>query len=280
MPAAETDDADEPEGIVWSPSAEDYYAANGVLAVEIPRGTETADLSSLEEIPESAELYILVPPSLKILTLPAGSVSASAEPPAGESFSLDLLDASRAEGLARLSLWGEVKAALLPESLETVTAFGGDLSVFAACPVLSNFDILHPADLSPLETFPRLMFLSVSRSGDDGAWDFSPLLHKPLALLRLFGEITAEEAESLAGAYIETIQISDASIRDLSFLRALPDLTTLLLSVCSDQPGEILSGDPLGEDLLPLLNTPIPTEQLLELVRRGTTVYVFAETGR
>ena len=208
----------------------------------------------------------------------------SAEPPAGESFSLDLLDASRAEGLARLSLRGEVKAALLPESLETVTAFGGDLSVFAACPVLSNFDILHPADLSPLETFPRLMFLSVSRSGDDGAWDFSPLLHKPLALLSLFGEITAEEAESLAGAYIETIQISDASIRDLSFLRALPDLTTLLLSVCSDQPGEILSGDPLGnplgEDLLPLLNTPIPTEQLLELAGRGTAVYVFAETGR
>ena len=308
----------DPEADVWSPDPEDAAVSDtdGTRFVRIPDGARTADLTSLGADPFSGRLHVDAPVSLKNLILPAGTVSASVEPaadgtvcldlldasaadgltqlvPSGtvsaavepasgqDPFCLDLLDASAAEGLTRLVLYGEVKAARIPDSLHTLVFFGGDLSGFAECPSLTELSILHPTDLSPLRTDPPLGLLALFRSPEDGEWDLSPLAGKSVGILRLMAGVTSKEAASMAGASVETLQISDSSADDLSFLASMPDTKILMLGISSDQPREFYEkpDGPLGEDLLPLLNTPIPAGQLLDFAERGE-IYAFSEINR
>lgn len=274
----------DPEADVWSPDPEDAAVSDtdGTRFVRIPDGARTADLTSLGADPFSGRLHVDAPVSLKTLILPSGTVSAAVEPASGQDpFCLDLLDASAAEGLTRLVLYGEVKAARIPDSLHTLVFFGGDLSGFAECPSLTELSILHPTDLSPLRTDPPLGLLALFRSPEDGEWDLSPLAGKSVGILRLMAGVTSKEAASLAGAAVEALQISDSSAFDLSFLASMPDTKILMLGISSDQPREFYEkpDGPLGEDLLPLLNTPIPAEQLLDFAERGE-IYAFSEINR
>ncbi|MBQ3956702.1 MAG: hypothetical protein II680_12495 [Clostridia bacterium] len=273
----------DPEADVWSPDPEDAAVSDtdGTRFVRIPDGARTADLTSLCADPFSGRLHVDAPVSLKNLILPAGTVSASVEPAADGTVCLDLLDASAAEGLTRLVLYGEVKAARIPDSLHTLVFFGGDLSGFAECPSLTELSILHPTDLSPLRTDPPLGLLALFRSPEDGEWDLSPLAGKSVGILRLMAGVTSKEAASMAGAAVEALQISDSSADDLSFLASMPDTKILMLGISSDQPREFYEkpDGPLGEDLLPLLNTPIPAGQLLDFAERGE-IYAFSEINR
>ena len=199
----------DPEADVWSPDPEDAAVSDtdGTRFVRIPDGARTADLTSLCADPFSGRLHVDAPVSLKNLILPAGTVSASVEPAADGTVCLDLLDASAAEGLTRLVLYGEVKAARIPDSLHTLVFFGGDLSGFAECPSLTELSILHPTDLSPLRTDPPLGLLALFRSPEDGEWDLSPLAGKSVGILRLMAGVTSKEAASMAGAAVEALQI-------------------------------------------------------------------------
>ena len=270
------------EETVWIPEEGDLSESDGVLTARIPDGTAAADLTALGERPEPSGLHVGAPESLRTLILPSGTVSAAVEPASGQDpFCLDLLDASAAEGLTRLVLYGEVKAARIPDSLHTLVFFGGDLSGFAECPSLTELSILHPTDLSPLRTDPPLGLLALFRSPEDGEWDLSPLAGKSVGILRLMAGVTSKEAASLAGASVEALQISDSSADDLSFLASMPDTKILMLGISSDQPREFYEkpDGPLGEDLLPLLNTPIPAGQLLDFAERGE-IYAFSEINR
>ena len=276
-----------PSGIpakIWVPDEENTSVTetDGTLYIDIPSGTQTADLSPLSGRMDSGRLHVYAPGTLKTLTLPSGTVSATVGPDtasAEEPFLLDLLDASAAESLTQLALYGQVKSAWIPESLHTAVFFGGDLSDFAECSSLTNLSVLHPTDLSPLRD-SSLGVLSLFRAPDDETWDLTPLVGKPLAVLRLMAGVSAEEAAALAGASIQTLQVSDASVDDLSFLFSMPDTKVLMLGVSSDQPLEILNvqiNGPCGPDLLPLVNTSVPTQQLLAFAGQ---IYVFSEIGR
>lgn len=273
----------DPEADVWSPDPEDAAVSDtdGTRFVRIPDGARTADLTSLGADPFSGRLHVDAPVSLKNLILPAGTVSASVEPAADGTVCLDLLDASAADGLTQLVLYVETLSARIPDSLHTLVFFGGDLSGFAECPSLTELSILHPTDLSPLRTDPPLGLLALFRSPEDGEWDLSPLAGKSVGILRLMAGVTSKEAASLAGASVETLQISDSSADDLSFLASMPDTKILMLGISSDQPREFYDkpDGPLGEDLLPLLNTPIPAGQLLDFAERGE-IYAFSEINR
>ena len=276
--------ADTPAPQIWTPDEEDVSDTDGTCRVEIPAGTQTADLSALGGTSASGGLHVTAPGTLKTLILPSGTVSAAVEPDAASAekpFSLDLLDASAAEGLTQLVLYGEVKAARIPDSLHTLVFYGGDLSAFADCPSLTELSVLHPTDLSPLRDDSPPGVLALFRSPDDEKWDLSPLVRKPLTILRLMAGISSEEAAALAGASVVSLQVSDSSVDDLSFLSSMPDTKFLLLGVSSDQPPEILAdpAGPYGADLLPLLNTSIPLDQLLDFAARGT-VYAFTEINR
>lgn len=273
----------DPEADVWSPDPEDAAVSDtdGTRFVRIPDGARTADLTSLGADPFSGRLHVDAPVSLKNLILPAGTVSASVEPAADGTVCLDLLDASAADGLTQLVLYAETLSARIPDSLCTLVFSGGDLSGFAECPSLTELSILHPTDLSPLRTDPPLGLLALFRSPEDGEWDLSPLAGKSVGILRLMAGVTSKEAASLAGASVETLQISDSSADDLSFLASMPDTKILMLGISPDQPREFYEkpDGPLGEDLLPLLNTPIPAEQLLDFAERGE-IYAFSEINR
>lgn len=252
---------------------------DGEVTVEISENTvETIDLTPLVEIPEFDRLTVTAGVPLGTLRLPSQPLDVTLE-----LDTLDRLDASQTVHMKRLSVYGAVEEAELPDTLENLVCGGTSLSLFADCPALKRAAVFQTADLAHLADFPTLESLHLNRAEGDPLWDLSPLADVDFTTLRLGENVTPGELEGLAGASFPTLQISDEGIHDLSILKELPDTTCLLLSVSGDQPTEVQaianSNDPCDAGTLAMLNTPIPLEQLTEFAGYGE-IYLYTDLNR
>lgn len=267
-------------------STEIQYMDGNITVTFKEESVKKVDLTPLSDVPEFIMLNVKqnegIKTSVQELILPAAVKNVCIE-----LNSVEKLDGTQASNMEQMSVHCPIKQANLSEALKSIEiGVAMDLSAFADCPSLENVAIYHPTDLSALADFKALNTLIISKAmEEDAEWDFAPIKTLKFKTLRLFGSFfTSEEIKTLEGASFTTLQLSDEGISDLSVLKELPNLKTLLLDVSGEQPDEVLtvirSHEPFSKEVIELLNTTIPVQQLVEYIEQGGTVYLFEEMNR
>ncbi len=190
--------------------------------------------------------------------------------------SVKTLDISALENLEQFTLLGKVEELILPGNLESVSVYGQtDLSLFADCKSVRNIEILGMADLVPLKTFSNLENITVRASG----CNLSVLNEVNLSKLTL-SNIGEDELSAINGCPADTLQISDENISDLSFIKRLPNLEVIFLTVASGgNPYVTTFMEPTDEDL-DNLATAADVSVLKEFIKNGGKLYLLTDPNR
>lgn len=190
--------------------------------------------------------------------------------------SIKTLDISALKNLEQFTLLGKAEELILPENLESVSVYGQtDLSLFADCESIRNIEILGLTDLASLKNFSNLENITVGASG----CDLSVLNEVNFSKLTL-SNVGEDELSAINGCPINTLQISDEDISDLSFIKRLPNLEVIFLTVASGgNPYVTTFMEPTDEDL-DNLATAADVSVLKEFIKNGGTLYLLTDPNR
>lgn len=235
------------------------------LSVTLFPEVRNADLTELETRGPMQLLTVNSDHPLEKLILPDNAFHVVLEIPAVQS-----LDASKAEDMVCLQVFGSLEEATPNRKTERLILNGEALEALTAFRSAKRIDLCGPTNLSLLSAFPLLKELGLGfRAVSNTVWDLSPIKSLSLTTLCLedYAELSTAELETLSGASIPTLEISDNSVHDLSVLAYLPDTRCLRLSVLSAaQPERVKDmarrGIPCGPEKVGMINTEIPKEQL------------------
>ena len=285
-------DEDSSKTVLFNINGADYSLAlpestqisyeGGQLSMKIMDKVKSIDLTPLSVMPDLRYLAIsgneqTVKPENLVLPASVERVSLTI----GE---IGMLDASKALKMKTLELYCPVKEAVFASALENAVVNADmQLSIFKDCSALNHMAVYCPVDLAPLADLPALADLTLCKAPDGSTWDLAPVANlKKLTTLRLSdgGEFTPDELKALEGASFASIQISDNSVRDVSFLMQIASCKTLMLEVPCDQTEEIVPTEALAADSLKNLKTHIPAEQLQSFIENGGAIYAVPDQNR
>lgn len=189
---------------------------------------------------------------------------------------LKVLDIGGLKNLKEFTLLGKVEEIILPKNLESISTYGQtDLSLFSMCENIRSVQILGVAGLKPLQEFSSLESVFIMSKGND----LSLLNELSFSTLRLLG-VTDKELNALDGCPIDTLQINDETISDLSVIKRLPNLSTVFLTVSGDKNQWVTTFTEPTEDELDKLKTPTDISILKEFLKNGGTLYLVDDPNR
>lgn len=247
--------------------------SEGILTVRCSGNAGVLDLSDIEhrEEAESMEVHLDSAEEVILPDLPkANNLNIEI------TKSVKSLDISASESLKQLTLLGKAEELSLPENLESISVYGQtDLSLFANCGSIKNIYILGVTDISALKQFQNLESVFIMASG----CDLSPLNDASFSELRL-SNVTDEDVAAIDGCHIKTLQISDETLTDLSFIKNLPDLETVFFEVSSGENPYVTTFMEPDEEGLGSLKTPADVSLLKEFLKNGGTIYLKTDPNR
>lgn len=236
------------------------------------------DLSALA-LPSLTSLSIQADCPIRELLLPAAPLESCSITLAESAV---LLDCSAPTNLRELhvDVPGGAGRVVYNQALESLDCWGftPDPSALAEASGLTRLSLTEPDDLSFLLQLPSVRFLGLySRSG---RWNLTPLIQTELTQLAA-PSCGADELGELAGmATLESLQISDAAVQDLSVLNGLPTLKHLIVSVASGQTLEQRELTAEDASLLEQVETTLSKEQLTLFLRDGGTIRLVTDANR
>lgn len=246
----------------------------GTLVIKSFGDIDSADFDSMDNKNEVETIEIYLNESAKAVKLPefpnVRNINVEIE---GE---LKVLDISALENLKEFTLLGKTEELILPKNTESISTYGQtDLSLFSVCENIRNVHILGVTNLEPLEKFSALESVFIMSSGND----LSPLNKIAFSKLRLSG-VTDKELNAIDGCVIDTLQISDKTISDLSVLERLPNLKVLFLTVSSGKNQAVTTFIEPTEEELDKLETSVDVSVLKEFLRNDGTLYLVDDPNR
>lgn len=176
----------------------------------------------------------------------------------------------------------------LPESVETLSMSKGlveYVDYLSTLPNLQKLTSYEVFDLSLLNNFDSLEHLALYGSTPKNHWDLSVLTNEHIARLQLDSQETLDTFIGLAG--LQSMYVNDRRISDISrIVEYAPNLEMLMINVShqfipgTEEDFHKTAIDSSNAELLDLLETPIPTEQLKTLVANGTTIRLWPDYTR
>ena len=167
------------------------------------------------------------------------------------------------------------------KNIKSFTVYGDkNLSLVADIGEVEEIYIIgDEKNLGELKNLKSLKHLSVYGMG----LDFSPIEDLTVETLVISDIATKDFIDSFT--YSETLtelQMDDEFLYDASFLEKMPNLKKLLLIVSPEQDEAVTlwNETPLEKEIISMLKTNIPKEQLEAFVEKGGEIYLAADTWR
>ena len=155
-----------------------------------------------------------------------------------------------------------------------------DLSLLSNVGEIEKVYIVCGAEnISAMENLKSLKRLYLN--GYDFDFDLSEIEKLSLETLVLERDINQNSIDSFGSSEtITELHINDYNLSDISFIKRIPNLKTILLSVGSLQDESVVFMEVIDEEILSVLNTNVDKAPLEEFIKNGGELYLIFDWTR